>query len=315
MWRTGGTYLAFSLRERNPVALFYEPLHEDFSKFTREEWDRFSEPAVAAARRHPVKSFHYLSDYPFLSGAGVAGHREEFAFRRFVLVADADAPDLADYLAGLMRHASTTGRRSLFKFCRGFLRQSWLKARLDPITVYLARKPEGMRASYARIGAGAYFYSGYLRILALNRNEPILAPVHEFVAASHRDYADADEARIDSVALAGTVSPETIGDVFLFFWALALAAHADPEVLTLDAAALGADARSRAEGAKALARHAGLDVDLSDALALDAGNTEISRFRQPEFGRFLRRALEGARLDTRGFSAAIARQFEALLCE
>ena len=47
MWRTGGTYLAFMLRERNPVALFYEPLHEDYSRFAKAEWDGFS---AAAAR-------------------------------------------------------------------------------------------------------------------------------------------------------------------------------------------------------------------------------------------------------------------------
>jgi hypothetical protein len=31
MWRTGGAYLAFACREQVPVALFYEPLHEDYS--------------------------------------------------------------------------------------------------------------------------------------------------------------------------------------------------------------------------------------------------------------------------------------------
>ena len=313
MWRTGGTYLAFSLRERNPVALFYEPLHEDFSKFTREEWDRFSEPVVAVDRRHPVKSFRYLTDYPFLPGAGVVGHRERFAFRRFVLGARCEAPELAAYLDGLARFAVETGRRPLFKFCRGFLRQAWIKARLNPVTVYLARKPQGMRASYARFGAGVYFYSAYLRILSLNRAEPIFAPVHDFVAASHPDYAGAEEALLGSVALAGTVSPETNDDVFLFFWALALAAHADPDALTLDVGALGADARSRGETAEALARHTGLSVDLSDARALDAGETEISRFRRPEFGYWLRGALGGAPLDTRRFPPAIMRQFETLL--
>ena len=39
MWRTGGTYLAFKLRERNPLAMFYEPLHEDYSDHTRAEFD------------------------------------------------------------------------------------------------------------------------------------------------------------------------------------------------------------------------------------------------------------------------------------
>jgi hypothetical protein len=62
----------------------------------------------------------------------------------------------------------------LFKFCRGFLRQPWVSALLDPIVVYLARQPEGMISSYERIGAGGYFYSGYLRILYENSRNPLL---------------------------------------------------------------------------------------------------------------------------------------------
>ena len=62
MWRTGGTYLAFALRDQNPVALFYEPLHEDYSRHTKATWNSFAEMGVGAGRGHPTKSFHYIQN-------------------------------------------------------------------------------------------------------------------------------------------------------------------------------------------------------------------------------------------------------------
>jgi hypothetical protein len=307
MWRTGGTYLAFALRAQNRVALFYEPLHEDYSKFTQAEWDGFAAEGAHVPRGHPSKSFHYLSDYPFLPGAGVAGHRPEFAFRQFVLAEDGEAPALAAYLRGLMTHAATLGRRPLFKFCRGFLRQRWLRKALDPDTVYLARSPSGMAASYARIGGGGYFYSGYLRVLCENRTDSHFAELHCFVAQAHPEYAAAGEALVASDHLMLTVSQETREDVFVFFWALALAAHADAEVLILDANALGA-------ASAPLRRHIGLEADLSDAVPLDRGPSEIMRFRRPEvYGRLLKSRLDRSRPDVASIPSSLRRQFEALL--
>ena len=315
MWRTGGTYLAFALRDQNPVALFYEPLHEDYSLRTKADWDGFAAAGAGASRGHPTKSFHYLTDFPFVPGGGVRGHRSEFAFRRFLLERGDQAPELGAYLSGLVDHAAGQGRRPLFKFCRGFLRQSWLEAALDPVTIYLARHPAGMMASYARIGGGGYFYSGYLRILQENRAEPILAPVYDHVARAHPDYAQADAAAAGD-RLAGTVAPETQRDLFLFFWALALAWHAAPHILTLDANALGADARSRAASEEALRSRTGLAVDLSDAAPLDPGEAALLRFRRPDaFGAFLRQAVaaRAAGFDMAGVPSFLRRQLEALL--
>jgi hypothetical protein len=314
MWRTGGTYLSFALREQNPVALFYEPLHEDYSKYTQAEWDGFAASGAEVARGHPTKSFHYLTDYPFRPGAGVAGHRPEFAFRDFVLGEGDEAPELRAYIAGLLDHAAAIGRRPLFKFCRAFLRQAWLNRAFQPSTVYLARCAAGMAASYARIGGGAYFYGGFLRVLSENRAAPLLADAYCYVARAHPEFAAADEALTASASLAGVVSQETREDVFLFFWALALAAHGDPGVLILDAAAFGADARSRAESAAALRGRTGLEVDLADAVALDQPPPEPMRFRRPEiFAVLLREALRGFHIDDGGLPASMARQFGALV--
>jgi hypothetical protein len=314
MWRTGGTFLSFALREQNPVALFYEPLHEDYSKYTRAEWDGFAASGAEVARGHPTKSFHYLTDYPFRPGAGVSGHRPEFAYRGFVLGERDEAPQLSAYLGGLLHHAAEIGRRPLFKFCRAFLRQAWLNRTFQPITVYLARSAVGMTASYARINGGAYFYGGFLRVLSENRAAPLLADAYCYVARSHPEFAAADEALTASASLAGVVLPETREDVFLFFWALALASHGDPEVLILDAAALGADSRSRAESEAALRGHTGLEIDLADAVALDQPSPEPKRFRRPEiFAALLREALRGFPLDDGRLPASMARQLAALV--
>jgi hypothetical protein len=312
MWRTGGTYLAFALRERNPLAMFYEPLHEDYSDHTQAQFDGYHEAGAEVIRRHPTKSFHYMTDYPFLPGGGVAGHRRDFAYRRFVLRRGDKDPDLRAYLQGLTASAAA-GRRPLFKFCRAFLRQPWLEATLDPVTIYLARRPSGMQASFRSLGLGGYFYSGFLRVLHCNREDPVLAPVYDFVAGRHPDFARADEALLWREQLFLTVSPETYGDVFLFFWAVALAAHAAPTILTLDVAAL---AQSRERSAEALARHTGLVVDLSDAAALDFGDTTALRFERPaEFGRFLAAALPDVapRLDPGALPQALRRQLDLLL--
>ncbi|MDE3175095.1 MAG: hypothetical protein KGM15_03175, partial [Pseudomonadota bacterium] len=249
-------------------------------------------------------------DYPFLPGAGVVGHEPRFAFQRFALGRDDEAPELAAYLNGLLDHARRLGRRPLFKFCRGFLRQRWLEAQLDPVTVYLARQPGAMLASYARIGP--YFHGGYLRILAENRNAPLFEPIFQRLATAHPDYGAADEALRASDRYAATVPAPVRRDVFLFFWALALAANARPDILLLDAAALGGDQQASAE---ALRQHTGLDVDLADAVALDPGEAEVERFDEPAFGGWLRDAIG---LTAPGFDAAalppsLRRQFEALV--
>lgn len=308
MWRTGGTYLAFTLRDQNPVALFYEPLHEDYSSRTQSDWEAFAQAGAASSLGHPTKSFHYLTDYPFLPGAGVVGHRPDFAFQRFALGADDEAPELRAYLDGLVNHAAAQGRRPLFKFCRGFLRQGWIARALDPVTIYLTRSPAGMAHSHARNRGGKYFYSGYLRILSSNRGERRLAHLFERVASAHPDYAAASPSLLAGEDLALTVPHETRLDLFLYFWALALAANVGLNVLTLDAAALGADPSASAE---ALRRHTGLAVDLADAVPLDQGG-DLLRFRDAAFGDILREAL-GSRPDLSGVADETARQFEALL--
>lgn len=248
-----------------------------------------------------------------MPNAGVARHRPEFAFQNFALAREDEAPALAAYLCWLVEDAAELGRRSLFKFCRGFLRQPWLEAKLDPVTVYLARHPAGMLASYARIGP--YFHSGYLRILKDNRARPILAPVYDEIAGRHPAYAQADTATAGDY-FPGTVEPETSRDLFLLFWALALTCHAAPHILTLDAHALGADANSRAASEAALRNHTGLAVDLADATPLEGGEAAPLSFGRPEaFGPLLRQAVAAGApdFDAGRVPPRLRRQLEALL--
>jgi hypothetical protein len=271
LWRTGGTYLSFMLRERNPVALFYEPLHEDYSKHTSADWDRFDREKSGLSRGHPLKAFHYLTDYPFFPDAGVVRHRAEFAWRPFVLPAEASEPDLQAYLGGLLDHARASGRRPLFKFCRGFLRQPWLAKTLSPSSIYLARRPCGMLGSFRRLGGG-YCLSGFLRILYLNRDEPALRPIYDRVVAENAELADLPLEALAGDRLLEMVPGGLMQDIFLFFWALALSAHSTPDVLIFDAGVLGAERDVQEASARALAEHTGLNVDLSDAQKLDEGD-------------------------------------------
>jgi hypothetical protein len=271
LWRTGGTYLSFMLRERNPVALFYEPLHEDYSKHTRADWDRFDREKSGLSRGHPLKPFHYLTDYPFQPDAGVVGHRAEFAWRPFVLRAEASEPDLQAYLAGLLDHARVGGKKPLFKFCRGFLRQPWLAKILSPSSVYLVRRPSGMLGSFRRLGGG-YCLSGFLRILYLNRDESALGPIYDRVVAENAQFADLSPEALASDRLQELIPSELMQDIFLFFWAFALSAHSTPDVLIFDAGVLGAERDVQEASARALADHTGLDVGFSDAQKLDEGD-------------------------------------------
>ena len=118
MWRTGGTYRAFLLRETNHVSPFYEPLHEDFSRHPRSSWERWASNGMQRELGHPDAAFHYLTDFPADAEGMVPCHQETFAWQPFILAPDEPAPALAAYPTELVRAAP---RRPLFKFCRARL--------------------------------------------------------------------------------------------------------------------------------------------------------------------------------------------------
>ena len=311
LWRTCGTYLAFMLRERNPMALFYEPLHEDYSKFTREEWDAFAQQGADIPRGHPRKAFHYLTDFPFVPGAGVLNHRPEFAWRPFVMQTDAVAPDLQTYLEGLVGHAEAEAKTPLFKFCRGFLRQPWLARVLAPLTIYLVRRPAGMLKSCRRLNSGAYFFSGFIRILCLNKTEPAFAPLYNRLIGLNPGLERLSADDLYSEHLHQSVSQETMQDIVLFFWALGLAMHCNTDALILEANDF---CESKTRTARAIGEHTGLDANFHDAMALDPDESEIVAFTEPSFANYTREAIAilAPNADYSGLQRGLAHQFEGL---
>ena len=79
----------------------------------------------------------------------------------------------------------------------------------------------------------------------------------------------------------------------------------------IDANALSADPKGCAA---ALAQHAGLDLDLADAVALDNGGAEAAKFHRPaEFRPLLRDALGSVEPDLRKVPAALREAFARLV--
>lgn len=281
MWRTGGTYLAFRLRETNPVSLFYEPLHEDFSRHPRSLWERWASKGMQRDLGHPEAAFHYLTDFPTDAAGMVPGHRESFAWQPFILAPGEAAPDIAHYLTELVR---TAPRRPLFKFCRATLRSHWVETLLGGSTIYLLRDPAEMIAAYH--ARGDYFFSGLLRILLLNAEAAALAPAAALLAARYPALAVLDDAALRDNALCHAITMDDRVALAAHLWLLSLAAHCRPGVLVIDAADLATEAVQHA-----VAAATGLACDLSDARPLPARGDVVVDFDDPAWRGVARQAL------------------------
>jgi hypothetical protein len=275
LWRTGGTYLAFRLREANPVSLFYEPLHEDFSRHPRARWDAWAAAGMQRELGHPQAAFHYLTDFPTDEAGLVPGHREAFAWQPFVLAPGDASPDLATYLDGLVR---STPRRAVFKFCRATLRSAWIEDLLDGITIYVLRDPADMIAAYRARQDGDYFLSGMLRFVLLNADAPPLAPAAALLAARHPGLRDLDDTALRANTLCHAIPMQDRVAVAAHLWLLSLATHCRTGVLMVDAADF-----AQADVQDAIAKATGLVCDLADARPLDArGGVEVT-FDDPDW--------------------------------
>ncbi|KAB7648361.1 hypothetical protein [Polymorphobacter fuscus] len=269
LWRTGGTYLAFRLREANTASLFYEPLHEDFSRHPRGRWDAWASAGMQRELGHPEAAFHYLTDFPTNEAGMVPGHQESFAWQPFALAKGEECPALAGYLEGL---AQTAPARAVFKFCRATLRSHWIEDLLGGTTIYVLRDPADMVAAYRARQAGDYFFSQMLRIVLLNADTPVLAPAAALLIARHPDLQALDDDARRAKTLCHVIPmPERIA-LAAHFWLLSLAAHCRADVLMVDAADF-----AQASVQQAISEATGLDCELSDARPLDArGGVDVS---------------------------------------
>jgi hypothetical protein len=273
LWRTGGTYLAFRLREANSVSLFYEPLHEDFSRHPRARWDAWAAAGMQRELGHPETAFHYLTDFPIDDAGMVPGHKESFAWQPFALAKDDECPALAAYLKGLM-HAAPA--RAVFKFCRATLRSRWIENLLGGTTIYVLRDPADMIAAYRARQDGDYFNSGILRVVLLNADAPVLSPAAALLTARHPDLRKLDDDALRTNTLCHVIPMSERIALAAHLWLLSLAAHCRAGVFMVDAADFAEVAVQQA-----ISEATGLDCELTDARPLDARGGVDVNFADP----------------------------------
>jgi hypothetical protein len=182
-WRSCGTWLWETLRERGHVRAYYEPLHEDLDRLDRAALTRFS-PGSWDSGHSPGAP--YFAEYiPRLRGgangdrAGIDAYDPRFAFDHFCLDPDADDPALQAYLQGLIDAAHAEGRVPVLKFCRSLGRVPWMVRQYpgafhavvlrDPVTQWLSARRQ------MEVSKNRYFVLAPFIILARNATHPLIA--------------------------------------------------------------------------------------------------------------------------------------------
>lgn len=185
-WRCGSTYYWSRFRALPETMAFYEPLHHGLAKLTAERIARAG-AETAADNHHPVLSAPYFAEFEGLIARGlggrrgVKGYRSAFAHSRFNLQREEDHPALERYLAGLIDHARSEGKRPVLGCNRTCGKVAWIKSRFQSYNIYIDRDPAAIWASYeAERARGNYtFFSMWLRVLEANRRDPVWAPLAE----------------------------------------------------------------------------------------------------------------------------------------
>jgi len=182
-WRSCGTWLWETLRERDTVRAYYEPLHEDLNRLDRVALTRFS-PASWDSGHSPGAP--YFAEYsPRLRrGAlgrprGIDGYAPRFAFDDFFLDPVEDDAALLAYLRGLIAAAHQEARMPVLKFCRSLGRVPWMARHFpDAMHAVVLRDPVAQWLSARRqmeFGKNRYFVLAPFVILARNASHPLLA--------------------------------------------------------------------------------------------------------------------------------------------
>jgi hypothetical protein len=261
MWRTGGTYLWSRFRVQPAYRAYYEPLHEALATMR----DPATAPAHEQARsmpgaKHPGLDTPYFSEFPFAAGGGVEAFDPGCSYERYCLVPGDTDPSLHAYVSHLIAFAAAHEQIPVFKFVRCLLRSRWLAAQFPSRSLLVLRRPIDVWRSFAT--QGPYYAASICRIVVLNREHPLLAPL---AAAYGLMELPASSARADRGLYwnhAVTHEAEMYGLFYEFYLLTCIhgLAHAD---CVIDMNALGcADARRRVVAR--LGAH-GIDLDLDDA--------------------------------------------------
>jgi hypothetical protein len=182
-WRSCGTWLWETLRDRDTVRAYYEPLHEDLNQLDRAALTRFS-PGSWDSGHSPGAP--YFAEYiprlrrrAFGRRRGIDGYAPRFAFDDFFRDPAEDDPELRAYLSGLIAAAHAEGRLPVLKFCRSLGRVPWMARHFpDALHAVVLRDPVAQWLSTRRqmeFAKNRYFVLAPFVILARNASHPLLA--------------------------------------------------------------------------------------------------------------------------------------------
>jgi hypothetical protein len=270
-WRSAGTWVWSRFRALDPVTAFYEPLSNVIGDLKLADLAALK-PTFNSG--HPALGAPYFAEYgPFMrEGArGVPGYRRHFSTDRFGDAPDAEFAALHAYLQDLTTRTLDAGKMPVFKFCRSSGRLPWLKhAFPDALHVAVMRNPASQFASgwlLHQEWRNTFFVAAPLRVLGLNRHEPIVKAVLD--ACEVRLPADAPASDDAYAAVcdqyARTIEGAQAYRAFIALWTLCALRMANAADIVLDIDRLGSEPAYAAESAAQFAALTGIAPQFDDA--------------------------------------------------
>jgi hypothetical protein len=266
--RAGATWLAYQFAACPGTTLWFEPCQEKLLDGTQESLQAaYERLGLGRSLRHPPRPEHYHTNYPLRPGGGLPLFRKRFCFRRYHLTRGASDEPFRRYLADLLER-TPAGRRPVVKCNRSALRGRWLAHHFPGVYVYAFRDPERMDTSHFSFrGFSNPYVRDYALIVGQNGGDGLFRGLAEWAGLD--DFAAGSVAeefahyrRLLHRGRAHRYGRQFYFDCLSFFWAVALAEATHYADIILDLGAL-ADAGTRAVVERAVAKRAGLSIDLS----------------------------------------------------
>ncbi|CAB3773473.1 hypothetical protein [Paraburkholderia humisilvae] len=270
-WRSAGTWVWSRFRALDPVTAFYEPLSNVIGDLKLADLAALK-PTFNSG--HPALNTPYFAEYrSFMREGtrGVPGYRRRFSTDRFGDAPDAEFPALHAYLQDLTARTLAAGKMPVFKFCRSSGRLPWLK-RVFPAALHVAvvRNPASQFASgwlLQQEWRNAFFVAAPLRVLGLNRHEPIVKAVLEACEVRLPEDAPPSDDAYATICeqYARTIEGTQAYRAFIALWALCALRMANAADIVLDIDRLGNEPAYAAESAAQFAARSGVAPRFDDA--------------------------------------------------